>query len=740
MIMKRYMITMASVLMTLTSFAQSLVVVEREGSNDEFIYDNSLEISFWGQPVGEEQNGDLTITPTEVTGHSVSFVFKASNTNLLTDFGFYISEVADEWKEEDATYVHERPYDGYDHYSSEAKYEEGKNRYSLRSVDLDRNNQNSITVTGLAPHTTYYIKPYALVAGETIFGSEKSFTTLWTLDAILADQKVFGDWYENTSILRAIVPTAEAWKALCVKYKDIFGDEPSEVVKKVITTEWGRHLTVAEADMMKAHTVAYYDNCEYYYYDDNNRYYGDVYVVDKVCDEMIPNLLKASGDIDLRYPNMQSRGETMLYTKNCEPIMVGCPSSYGITSYVKAGPVTQASNPQIGYDFPFTLLPNRIYNVSVTIAPNTEDPEDVRPNKFNVNIYNEGSTTPTRIANPQTTTEDKIDNEFIYGGSKLETFTFQIDTHQSELVAPRILQFSSSILSKQRTIYSTTMRIAKITVSPKMEDVVPGDADMDGIINQDDVQTVASVVVLSEGKTSDTEEKPATDFTGDGKTLIDDVVALVNYIQTGDFIPVSTRARARYAAAMAPEFTTEKNLNIIAGENTTMSVDVSGIANYTAASFDIKVPQGVRIAIDESGKPKVAFGDVATAKHNLKAAMQEDGKTISVACYADDNACFTKGSGSIITVALTADYETEPTENTQITLANCMMTKPNVTSVMLDDYLINVGIVNSVDEVESSNTTPDSYYTIDGIPLSAPQKGLNLVKMKDGSVKKVFIQ
>ena len=736
--MKRYMITMASVFVTLTTFAQSLVVVEREGSNDEFIYENNLDISFWGQPVGEEQNGDLTITPTEVTGHSVSFILKASNSNLLTDYGFYISEVADEWKGEDVTNVYNS-----DGLSSEVMYREGKNCYSLQSVAIYGNNQYSISVTGLASHTTYYIKPYALVAGETIFGSEKSFTTSLSVNAILADQEVFGTWYSNTIIYgeqrQFIVPTAEAWEALCIKYKKIFGDEPSEVVKKAITTEWFLHLTAAEADMMKAHSIAYYENCEY----DNNGIYGSskVYVVDKVSDDFVSNLLKASGNIDVRYPNMEcdekGRG---LYTKNCETIVVGCSFSYGIAEYFKAEPTTQGTNPQVAYDFPFMLLPNRIYNVSVTIAPNTEDPEDVRPNKFNVNIYNEGSTTPTRIANPQTTTEDKIDNYFIYGGSKLETFTFQIDTHKKELAMPRILQFSSFVLSKQTEEYSRTMRIAKITVSPEMENVVPGDADMDGIINQDDVQTVASAVVLGKEETSDAEEKPATDFTGDGKTLIDDVVALVNYIQTGEFIPVSTRARARYAAAMAPEFTTEKNLSIIAGENTTMSVDVSGIANYTAASFDIKVPQGVRIAIDESGKPKVAFGDVATAKHNLKAAMQEDGKTISVACYADDNACFTKGSGSIITVALSADYETEPTENSQITLANCMMTKLNVTSVMLDDYLINVGIANGVDEVETSDTTPDSYYTIDGIPLSAPQRGLNLVKMKDGSVKKMWMK
>lgn len=727
--MKRYMITMVSVFMTLTSYAQSLVMVEREGSNDEFIYGNNLDISFWGQPVGEEQNGDLTITPTDVTGHSVSFVLKASNSDLLTDFGFYISEIADEWKEGGVTNVYNS-----DGLSSEVMYQEGKNRYSLQSVAFDENNQYSMTVTRLASHTTYYIKPYALVAGETIFGSEKSFTTPLALDAILADQDVFGSWYENTEIKdvqgQFIAPTAEAWKALCVKYKDIFGDEPSDAVKKAITTEWFRHLTAAEADMMKAHSVAYYDNCED----------GEVYVVDRVCDEMIPNLLKASGNIDVRNPNQECNEEgIMLYTWGCEPIVVGCSSSYGITEYFKAEPTTQTSNPEVAYDFPFMLLPNRIYTVSVTIVPNTEDPEDVRPNKFRLRVYS--GRIVTKIENPKTTTEDNIDYEFIYGGSKLETFTFQIDTHKEVFATPNILQFMSYITSQETEDYSRTLRIANIYVSPEMEDVVPGDADIDGVINQDDVQTVASVVVLGEEETADTEEKPTTDFTGDGKTLIDDVVALVNYIQTGEFIPVSSKTRARYADAAIPVFTTEKSLSITAGENTTMSVDVSGMADYTAASFDIKVPQGVRIAIDENGKPQVALGNATASKHNLKTAMQEDGQTISVACFADDNTCF-KGSGSVITVALTADYETEPAENAQISLANCMMTKPNVSSVMLDDYLINVGIVNGVEEVKTSDvaSTPVAYYTIDGIQIPAPQKGLNLVKMKDGSVKKLWMK
>ena len=544
----------------------------------------------------------------------------------------------------------------------------------------------------------------------------------------LIAQDRFGSWYANSKLKATqgiyILPTAEAWMSLCNKYKDVFGEEPSENVKQVLTTEWFRHLTPAEANMMKAHSVAYYNDCEE----------GDVYVVDKVCEDMIPNMLKASADIDLEKPNWD-------YTL-CQIDAVECAASYGIdgNKYIKTTPT--GSNPKVGYDLPFTLLPNRIYNVSVTIAANTEDAGDTRPNRFRLYLYRNGVAEGTQIANPQTSTEEVPDFIFVYGGQKSETFTFQLDTHDEANIAD-VLQLASQVLAEDRNYYSNVLRLAKISISSTAEDAVPGDVDMDGTVDNDDVQTVATAVVLNEEVSEEeSEEKPSTDFTGDGKTLVDDIVALVNFIQTGQFKPSSAKERARYAAVVVPEFTTEKNLSITAGESTTMSVDMSGVADYTAASFDIKVPEDVRVAIDENGKPIVALGNATATTHNLKAAMQEDGKTISVACYADDNACFTKTGGSIITVALTTDYDMVPDENAQISLANCIVTKPNLSSVMLDDYLINTGIINGVEELETTDmeSVPFTYYTLDGIQLSAPQKGFNLIKMSDGQVKKVWVK
>ena len=33
-----------------------------------------------------------------------------------------------------------------------------------------------------------------------------------------------------------------------------------------------------------------------------------------------------------------------------------------------------------------------------------------------------------------------------------------------------------------------------------------------------------------------------------------------------------------------------------------------------------------------------------------------------------------------------------------------------------------------------------AYYTIDGLRLSSPQKGINIVKMKDGKTKRIIIK
>lgn len=729
--MKKIMITLAGALMALATHAQSVLLVETEKGSTQYVYGKNAEVSFWGLPEGDEANRDLIVDEITVYNANITnFQLYAANSPLFDDVGICVTEK----EHEEPEYV-QSAVGGYTYYS--ITYSATTPYYSLKA-ETDDNDYAWKGLEQLQPGKTYYVKPYVVSEQEVLFGSEKAFTTMWTIQSLLTNISI---WYQNVEPVATngefIVPNEAAWESFCAKYKEYLGEEPSDVMKQALTTAWFRHLTPAEASLMKANSVAYYDNCME----------GDVYVVDKVCDDFIPSMLKSVQNIDLTRPNLEAEGETPLYTKYGTVETVECDAVYGIegNSYVKVVPAAASINPTVGYDFPSVLLPNHIYNVSVTIAPDTESAEDALPNKFQVQIFNYGKTAGTKIANPATSTEENADYTFIYGGQKLETFTFQIDTHDEAFAAPKLLQLQSNLRSRETNNYSRTLRIAKITVSTVMEDAVPGDADLDGTVNQDDVETVAAAVVLGNDNNEETpEEQHSTDFTGDGKTLIDDVVALVNYIQTGEFQPTSSKARVRRATATAPAFTTEKSLTITTGENTTLNVDMSGMADYTAVSFDIKVPQGVRIASDENGKPKVALGNMATAKHNAKTAMQEDGQTISVACFAEDNASFAKNAGTILTVELTVDSDIASNNEAQISLANCMATQRTLSSALLDEYTINAGIVNGIEEIRHADNptslTIVAYYTLNGTQIAQPQRGINLVRMSDGSVKKLLVK
>ena len=714
---------MVGAMMSLTARSQAVLQVETNTGSTQYIYGKSAKISFWGLPNNDELNADLTVTISSVGATTAYSYIHVTASSVFDDLGICITENENDTPEYVKSSTGEVTYNGI-RYSTDMPY------YSLKGT-------SQTMLNNLESEKTYYVKPYAVLGDQLMLGSGKSFTTKTNIQKFIANESLFGDWYSGTQLRSVanvypfiyIVPTAKAWEAYCEKYKTYLGDDAvsSALAKKALTTEWFKHLSAAEASLMKADAVLYDGTCEG----------GDVYVVDRLCDDLLPELIKASGNINLEDMNWD-------YSENCWSFWMNCDESYGIEDNRYQKVETYNETMKLAYNLPFMLLPNRQYNLTITIAPNTADIENALPNLFNVQLT--GSEGYVEFTNPDTSGEHGEGKDFIYGGKKLETITIPINTKGSEYWAMNVLRFVSTVTEEQKAQYSNNLCIAKITLSPGMEDAVQGDADFDGVVNQDDVETVAAAVVLSSGNNEEVaEEQPSTDFTGDGKTLIDDVVALVNFLQTGEFYPASSKARARALAVEAPAFTTDKAISITVGENTALNVDMNGVADYTAVSFDIKVPQGVCIAADENGKPKVTLGSIATTKHNVKTALQEDKQTISVACFADDNSNFTNDVGTLFTVVLTTDGNIETNEDAQISFANCMVTKRTLQSALLDEYIINAGIVNGIENIETNNDAEDGitivgYYTFDGMQIIRPQRGINIVKLSDGSVKKLYMK
>ena len=714
---------MVGAMMSLTARSQAVLQVETNTGSTQYIYGKSAKISFWGLPNNDELNADLTVTISSVGATTAYSYIHVTASSVFDDLGICITENENDTPEYVKSSTGEVTYNGI-RYSTDMPY------YSLKGT-------SQTILNNLESEKTYYVKPYAVLGDQLMLGSEKSFTTKTNIQKFIANERLFGDWDAGTQLRSVanvypfiyIVPTAKAWEAYCEKYKTYLGEDAvsSALAKKALTTEWFKHLSAAEASLMKADAVLYDGTCEG----------GDVYVVDRLCDDLLPELIKASGNMNLEDKNWD-------YSENCWSFWMNCDESYGIEDNRYQKVETYNETMKLAYNLPFMLLPNRQYNLTITIAPNTADIENALPNLFNVQLT--GSEGYVEFTNPDTSGEHGEGKDFIYGGKKLETITIPINTKGSEYWAMNVLRFVSTVTEEQKAQYSNNLCIAKITLSPVMEDAVQGDADFDGVVNQDDVETVAAAVVLSSGNNEEVaEEQPSTDFTGDGKTLIDDVVALVNFLQTGEFYPASSKARARALAVEAPAFTTNKAISITVGENTALNVDMNGVADYTAVSFDIKVPQGVCIAADENGKPKVTLGSIATTKHNVKTALQEDKQTISVACFADDNSNFTNDVGTLFTVVLTTDGNIETNEDAQISFANCMVTKRTLQSALLDEYIINAGIVNGIENIETNNDAEDGitivgYYTFDGMQIIRPQRGINIVKLSDGSVKKLYMK
>ena len=55
-------------------------------------------------------------------------------------------------------------------------------------------------------------------------------------------------------------------------------------------------------------------------------------------------------------------------------------------------------------------------------------------------------------------------------------------------------------------------------------------------------------------------------------------------------------------------------------------------------------------------------------------------------------------------------------------------------------FRIGNGTPSGIDVLTSSDATVVARYTLDGRVISAPQAGVNIVKMSDGTVKKVLVK
>lgn len=172
--MKKIFISMAAVLACASMSAQNKLVVNTATESSEFYYNEQAQVSFWGQPQGEEQNGDVTVEVIDAGLDYVTLRFFFNTPVIPFTKCFHISEDGATWDPSLYSDVSE---------GTDIVYGEINRRYNraLNTWHLYYSNPD-ITVKGLQHNTTYTITPYAIVTtydrqAVYTYGSTKTFQT-----------------------------------------------------------------------------------------------------------------------------------------------------------------------------------------------------------------------------------------------------------------------------------------------------------------------------------------------------------------------------------------------------------------------------------------------------------------------------------------------------------------------------------------------------------------------------------
>ena len=145
-----------------------MLQVETTTGSTQYIYGQEATISFWGLPEGDQVNRDLRVVTIEVLGaYRASFGLNVNNSALFEDIGICITEKENEEPEYVPSAV-----EGYStlydiNYSAKTPY------YSLKGENKDYVWK---ALAQLQPGKTYYMKPYAVLDQQLLFGSQKAFT------------------------------------------------------------------------------------------------------------------------------------------------------------------------------------------------------------------------------------------------------------------------------------------------------------------------------------------------------------------------------------------------------------------------------------------------------------------------------------------------------------------------------------------------------------------------------------
>jgi hypothetical protein len=278
--------------------------------------------------------------------------------------------------------------------------------------------------------------------------------------------------------------------------------------------------------------------------------------------------------------------------------------------------------------------------------------------------------------------------------------------------------------------YSVDEMDSKLTV----KDYMLGDVDGNKVITISDAVAIVNHL-LNTGSTTFIEK--AADVDGSNDITINDVVALVNkYI-------LNTRAKANAPATRADaedDYLYISDVNINAGETIDLAIKMHNADQITAFQTDIYLPDGISVAKNSKGKNDMTLSSRADDQV-IASNIQTDG-AMRVVAYSMSSAPFSENDGTLFTMKITAAKDIKAGTDI-IKIANTELSTPAAKAIRPEARTssINITAATGINPVEAAaNETNSKIYTLDGRLLNSPVKGINIIKMSDGTTKKIVVK
>ncbi len=272
-------------------------------------------------------------------------------------------------------------------------------------------------------------------------------------------------------------------------------------------------------------------------------------------------------------------------------------------------------------------------------------------------------------------------------------------------------------------------------------DLIPGDSNDDTLVTMADVVNVVNYVL---GDTPATFVFSASDMNGDEIITMADVVMVMNTVLNGGVTPKSANHDNAIKPLAEDEGTTLANtmtaqdITIVPGKTATLYLDMTNSDEITSFQFDIMLPEGLSIPVDEYGDPVIALTNRTTNTHQILSKYQDNG-ALRVAAYSSKSRPFRGNEGALVEIELIADENmTEGTYN--IDFSTVYLIKPDGTQFDVPDFSKSFTIESS--GIKDIDNTGDFSVTggVGKIIVSSPEScNITIYNMMGVAIKNVAI-